>query len=65
MYLISVNRYTYANSRPLLKVAVQKFNKRMLADNFISGNPLLLLKIREYDLRCYDRRERERAWNQE
>lgn len=63
MYLISVNTNTYTNSRPLLKIAVQKFNKRILADNATSGNSKSFLKIRGCDWRCYDRREREQALN--
>lgn len=65
MYLISVNNYTYANSRPLLKIAVQKFNKRALTGYVISGNPKLPLKIQWYDWRCYDRPEREQVSNRE
>lgn len=57
MYLISVNTNTYTNSRPLLKIAVQKFKKRTLADNVISGNPPQPSKIQVCGWQRYDHRE--------
>lgn len=63
MYLISVNTNTYTNSRPLLKIAVQNFNKRILVDNVISGNPPQPLKIQVCGRQRYDHREHEQVLN--
>ena len=57
MYLISVNTNTYTNSRPLLKIAIQNFKKKALADKVISGNPLQPLKIQACGWQHYDHRE--------